>query len=128
MDLGAFSISLSVSDLDASKAFYEALGFSETGGGEGYVILVNGGAVVGLFQDMFDGNILTFNPGLTLHGPLDDFTDIRDLRAVLLAAGIELTDDLDPDGTGPAHLTLVDPDGNRVLIDQFFPRPGSTAG
>ena len=128
MELGAFSISLSVRDLAESRAFYEALGFTETGGGDGYVILVNGGAVVGLLQDMFEGHILTFNPGLSLQGPLDDFTDIRDLRAALLAAGIEPTDDLDPDDTGPAHLVLVDPDGNRVMIDQFFPRPGPAPG
>ena len=123
LDLGAFSISLNVNDLDESRSFYEALGFVETGGGEGYVILVNGRAVIGLFEGMFEGNILTFNPGLSLQGPLDDFTDIRDIRAALVSAGLELTDDLDPAGSGPAHVVLVDPDGNRVMIDQFFARP-----
>jgi catechol 2,3-dioxygenase-like lactoylglutathione lyase family enzyme len=124
MDLGAFSISLNVRDLETSRRFYEQLGFSETGGdGEGYLIMVNGAAVIGLFQGMFDGNILTFNPGLGLEGPLEAFEDIRDIRARLLEGGLELGEDLDPDGTGPAHITLADPDGNAILIDQFFDRP-----
>ena len=126
MDLGAFSISLSVADLGASRAFYEALGFTRTGGDdEGYVIMVNGQAVVGLFTGMFEGNILTFNPGLSLAGPLETFEDIRDIRAELADAGIAIEEDLDPDGTGPAHFRLVDPDGNAILVDQFFARPGA---
>ena len=126
MELGAFSISLSVSDLETSKAFYETLGFTETGGdGTGYLIMVNGSAVIGLFHGMFEGNILTFNPGLSLEGELSTFEDIRDIRAKLVEAGLELGEDLDPDGAGPAHLTLQDPDGNAILIDQFFARPGS---
>ena len=81
MELGAFSVSLSVKDLDASKAFYEKLGFAETGGGEGYLIMINGACIIGLFQDMFEGNILTFNPGLGQDTQLiSDFTDVRDLR------------------------------------------------
>lgn len=125
MDLGAFSISLNVADLAASEAFYEKLGFERTGGdGEGYVIMVNGKSVIGLFHAMFEGNILTFNPGLTVEGPLQEFQDIRDIRAALVESGIELIEDLDPAETGPAHITLTDPDGNAILIDQFFPRPG----
>ncbi len=128
MELGAFSMSLTVKDLGASRAFYEKLGFEQMGGdGEHYLILVNGTAVIGLFQGMFDRNILTFNPGLTQSKEqLDDFTDIRELRDRLVAAGIELTADLDPEGTGPASIAFVDPDGNPVLIDQFFPKPGTS--
>ena len=131
MELGAFSISLTVKDLAASRAFYEALGFTQTGGdGDHYLIMVNGGAIVGLFHGMFEKNILTFNPGLTVdrplsEGPLPDFEDVRTIQAKLLEAGLELTEETDPDATGPAHITLIDPDGNPVLIDQFFPKPGS---
>lgn len=126
MELGAFSISLSVKDLAASKAFYEKLGFAETGGGEGYAIMINGASIIGLFQDMFEGNILTFNPGLGQDTQrLSDFTDVRDLRNRLVESGIELATDTDPDETGPAHIILEDPDGNAIMIDQFFPKPGS---
>ena len=127
MELGAFSVSLTVKDLGLSRAFYEKLGFEQTGGdGEHYLILVNGTTVLGLFQGMFDRNILTFNPGLSqTKEQLDDFTDIRELRDRLLAEGIELTTDLDPESTGPASIAFVDPDGNPVLIDQFFPKPGT---
>lgn len=127
LELGAFSISLTVKDLAASKAFYEKLGFAVTGGdGEHYLILVNEQTIIGLFVGMFDKNILTFNPGLTVQKEqLKDFTDIRDIRNRLVDAGIEMTTDLDPDSTGPASIAFVDPDGNPVLIDQFFPKPGS---
>ena len=123
MELGAFSISLAVADLAASRAFYEKLGFDQTGGdGEHYLIMVNGLTVLGLFQQMFEKNILTFNPGLGQDTKrLEDFSDIRDLRDRLVDAGIEIMDDLDPEGTGPASITFLDPDGNPVLIDQFFP-------
>ena len=126
MELGAFSVSLTVQDLGASRAFYERLGFRQTGGdGEHYLIMLNGTTVIGLFQGMFDRNILTFNPGLTQTADqLADFTDIRELRDRLVEAGIEMTTDLDPDSTGPASIAFVDPDGNPVLIDQFFDRPG----
>ncbi len=129
MELGAFSVSLAVRDLQAARAFYEKLGFSHTGGdGKGYLIMVNGGATVGLFQGMFEGNILTFNPGLRQDGsPLEEFTDVREIRESLVAGGIDLTTDTDPDGTGPAHVAFRDPDGNAILIDQFSPKPG-TAG
>ncbi len=126
MELGAFSVSLSVKDLGVSKAFYEKLGFAETGGGEGYTIMINGACIIGLFQDMFEGNILTFNPGLGQDTQLiSDFTDVRDLRNRLVESGIEIATDTDPDGTGPAHIILEDPDGNAIMIDQFFPKPGS---
>ncbi|NNF27288.1 MAG: VOC family protein [Gemmatimonadetes bacterium] len=127
MELGAFSMSLAVKDLSASQAFYGKLGFEKTGGdGESYLIMVNGTAVIGLFQGMFEKNILTFNPGLTQDKEqLASFTDVRDIRASLVEAGIEMTTDTDPDGTGPAHIAFLDPDGNPVLIDQFFPKPDS---
>ena len=130
MNMGAFSVSLAVADLQAAQEFYEKLGFSRSGGdGEGYVIMANGGASVGLFQGMFEGNILTFNPGLQPDGsPLTDFTDVRDIRRSLVAAGIEMTTDTDPDGSDPAHIVFHDPDGNAILVDQFFPKPGSGAG
>ncbi|WP_373355368.1 VOC family protein [Pseudoroseicyclus sp. CXY001] len=120
MDLGAFSVSLAVNDLAKSRAFYEALGFAGIGGdGEHYLILKNGAATIGLFQGMFEGNILTFNPGWTADGAeADPFTDIRDIQARLKAAGIELTQETDPDGTGTGHVALTDPDGNAILIDQ----------
>lgn len=122
MELGAFSISLAVADIAASKAFYEKLGFVDTGGNieEGWLILVNEPAVIGLFQGMFEKNILTFNPGLVL-GPdqPDEFTDVREIQAKLLEAGIELQETTDQDNPeGPAHITLIDPDGNPILIDQ----------
>jgi catechol 2,3-dioxygenase-like lactoylglutathione lyase family enzyme len=127
MELGAFSISLSVKDLGISRAFYEKLGFAKTGGdGEHYLIMVNGAAVIGLFQGMFENNILTFNPGLDQDKTRrSDFMDVRQIRAELVDAGIELTTDTDPDGTGPAHIAFLDPDGNPVLIDQFVPKPGT---
>ncbi len=126
LDLGAFSVSLNVADLDVSRTFYEALGFEVTGGSpdEDYLILKNGDAIIGLFHGMFEGNILTFNPGLTnqMEQP-DQFTDVRAIQAHLQDAGVGLTEVTDPDGTGPAHIALTDPDGNAILIDQFFPAP-----
>ncbi|MGB5758116.1 MAG: VOC family protein [Acidimicrobiales bacterium] len=122
MDLGAFSISLTVADLAASKAFYEKLGFTETGGDaeQGWLIMVNPPAVIGLFSGMFDRNILTFNPGMKLGDTQPEhFTDVRDIAARLEEAGLELHERVDPANTeGPAHISLVDPDGNPILIDQ----------
>ena len=124
MDLGAFSISLTVKDLSASRAFYEKLGFEATGGcseEESYLILMNGEALIGLFQGMFDKNILTFNPGLTNKKErLEEFTDVREIQRSLKEQGSELMTEVDADTTGAGSLTLVDPDGNPVLIDQFF--------
>lgn len=121
MDLGAFSVSLAVKDLDASRKFYAALGFQEMGGNaeHGYLILKNGEHIIGLFQGMFEGNILTFNPGWDQNAQeTDGFTDVRELQAKLKDAGIELTSEADTETTGPASITLSDPDGNAILIDQ----------
>lgn len=121
MELGIFSLSLAVSDLAASRAFYEKLGFEVTGGDEeNWLILVNGGTVLGLFQGMFDKNILTFNPGWGGPGDeLDSFTDVRDLKAAVDAAGIPTEQDTTSDSdSGPASFVVIDPDGNPILIDQ----------
>ncbi len=126
MQLGTFSVSLAVKDLDASKVFYEALGFKSMGGDAamGYLILQNGTTTIGLFQGMFQGNILTFNPGWSHDAKaVDGFTDVRDLQADLKAKGIALTTEAPADGEGPASFSLVDPDGNAILIDQHVPRP-----
>ena len=121
VELGAFSISLSVADLAASQAFYRKLGFEPTGGdGQSWVILANGEALIGLFQGMFEGNVLTFNPGLTNRMErLESHTDVRDVQGRLESEGVELIERA-TDGSGPAHITLVDPDGNAILIDQHF--------
>lgn len=125
MELGAFSISLAVQDLAASRSFYEKLGFAVTGGdGQKYLIMVNGTTIIGLFQGLFDKNILTFNPGLAQDmSRVTDFTDVRDIRGSLVADGVEMMTDTDPEATGPASIVITDPDGNPILIDQFFPRP-----
>jgi lactoylglutathione lyase len=126
MELGAFSISLTVKDLATSREFYEKLGFEVTGGSaeQNYLIMANGLAVIGLFHGMFDKNILTFNPGIAQDKSLlSEFTDVREIRNKLVDTGIELSDDTDPGETGPAHISFVDPDGNPILIDQFFPKP-----
>lgn len=123
VELGAFSISLNVADLAASQAFYEKLGFEVTGGDadQGWLILKNGESTLGLFHGMFEGNLLTFNPGLTNKMErLRSFTDIRDVQTQLEAAGLELTSRVEADGSGAGSVTLVDPDGNPILIDQFF--------
>lgn len=120
MDLGNFSISLAVSDIKKSKAFYEALGFEQIGGEieEKWVILKNGETNIGLFQGMFDKNVLTFNPGWDSKGKnLESFTDIREIQKNLKEAGIKLESEAE-DGEGPASFSLLDPDGNPILIDQ----------
>ena len=136
LELGAFSVSLGVKDLGVSRAFYESLGFEKTSGGEGYMILRQGTTVIGLFQGMFDGNILTFNPGLKVtqeetDNPLADwrvqeFTDIREIQHRLREEGVELDTGVDEaeNPSGPASIMLRDPDGNAILIDQFFAAPG----
>ena len=121
MELGAFSVSLAVKDLQASRAFYEKLGFSAMGGdaAQGWLILKNGSTVIGLFQGMFEKNILTFNPGWDQAAqPLASFTDVREIQASLDAEGVDITTRADPDTTGPAHIILSDPDGNVVMVDQ----------
>ena len=121
MDLGAFSVSLTVQDLAASRSFYEKLGFSVFGGDadQGWLILQNGDHVIGLFHGMFDRNMLTFNPGWDNRAQdLDEFTDIRVLQRRLKEAGIEFTMEVDESGSGPGSFMVVDPDGNPVLFDQ----------
>lgn len=121
MNLGAFSISLSVKDIKASKAFYEKFGFTVFAGDitQNWLILKNGDHAIGLFQGMFEKNILTFNPGWNSNAePLPSFTDIRDLQRQLKASGVELVSEADESTTGPASFTAVDPDGNPILIDQ----------
>lgn len=121
MDLGLFSVSLAVKDLAASKAFYQKLGFESVhGDGEHFDVLANGTTLIGLFEQMFEGNILTFNPGWTGRGEeLDEFTDVRDLRNELATAGMAIVEDHTGESpSGPAHFTLLDPDGNAILIDQ----------
>ena len=121
MQLGAFSISLAVKDLAASRAFYEAFGFTASGGdpAQGWLILRNGDTVIGLFQGMFEKNILTFNPGWNSNAQqLPAFTDIRELQRRLSAQGVELQQRADESSTGPASFIAVDPDGNPILVDQ----------
>ncbi|MFG2229514.1 VOC family protein [Streptomyces sp. NPDC048723] len=121
MDLGAFSVSLSVRDLDASKAFYENLGFAVFGGdpAQNWLILKNGDVVIGLFVGMFEKNMLTFNPGWdSSANALDPFTDIRDTQRQLKARGVEFLTEVDESGSGPGSFLVVDPDGNPVLFDQ----------
>ncbi|MFE6906272.1 VOC family protein [Streptomyces erythrochromogenes] len=121
MDLGAFSVSLTVRDIEASRAFYEKLGFAALGGdpSQNWVILKNGDHVIGLFQGMFEKNMLTFNPGWNQDAtPLDSFTDVRELQRELKANGVEFVTEADESGSGPAHFVVLDPDGNPVLVDQ----------
>lgn len=121
MELGAFSISLAVKDIGVSREFYNKLGFEEVGGDitQNWLILRNGNLTLGLFQGMFEKNILTFNPGWDAEAnELDEFTDIRDLQRQLKEEGISFTSEADQDSTGPASFSLVDPDGNPILVDQ----------
>lgn len=123
LELGAFSVSLNVADLDASREFYGHLGFEVAGGSpeEQYLILKNGETTIGIFHGMFEENILTFNPGLTNRmEQVEDFTDVREIQQHLEDRGVTLVQRAEQDSTGPAHITLVDPDGNPILIDQFF--------
>ncbi len=121
MQLGAFSVSLAVKDIKASKAFYEKLGFTPVGGDveQNWLIMRNDGNVIGLFQEMFEKNCLTFNPGWDQNGKtLSDFEDVRQIQKRLKTSGITLTSEADETTTGPAHIAMLDPDGNPVLIDQ----------
>ena len=123
MELGAFSISLAVKDIAASKAFYEKFGFKVFGGdiSHNWLIMKNGDHVIGLFQGMFEKNILTFNPGWDNNAQkLDSFTDVRELQRQLKAQGVELMSEADELTTGPASFIAVDPDGNPILIDQHI--------
>lgn len=121
MELGAFSVSLTVKDIEASKQFYQKLGFSVFAGeqSQNWLILKNGDTVLGLFQGMFEKNILTFNPGWNQNAePLAEFTDIRQIQQHLLAQGIQLQKSADETSSGPAHIVLEDPDGNQIMLDQ----------
>jgi len=121
MQLGAFSISLAVKDLAASKAFYEKFGFTPFAGNaaQHWLIMKNGPHIIGLFQGMFERNILTFNPGWDQDAKLvPGFTDVRELQRQLKAKGIVFTQEADETTTGPASFALLDPDGNPVLVDQ----------
>lgn len=121
MELGAFSISLTVQDIEASRAFYEKFGFTTFGGdaSQNWLILKNGDVIIGLFQGMFDKNILTFNPGWDSNArQLDSFTDVRELQRQLKAQGVVFMSEADESTTGPASFIAVDPDGNPILVDQ----------
>ncbi|HEX5808923.1 MAG TPA: VOC family protein [Anaerolineales bacterium] len=121
MDLGAFSISLTVKDIGLSKAFYEKLGFKVVMGdiSQNWLILKNGEHVIGLFQGMFEKNLLTFNPGWDQNAQkLDTFTDVRELQRQLKEQGVEFMSEADESTTGPASFMVEDPDGNPILIDQ----------
>lgn len=121
MKLGAFSISLSVKDLQVSKAFYQNLGFEVYAGQEekNYLILKNESSIIGLFQGMFEGNILTFNPGWDHNAnKLEEFDDVREIQKHLKSKGISLNREADESSSGPASVVVIDPDGNVVLLDQ----------
>ncbi len=121
MDLGNFYVALTVKDLAASRAFYEKLGFQAMGGDPdgGWLIMKHPSCVIGLYQGMFEKNILTFNPGWDSDAqPLADFTDVRDIQKKLKADGVTFVDEADETTTGPASCMITDPDGNPILIDQ----------
>lgn len=121
MQLGAFSISLSVKDIAVSKEFYVKLGFEVTGGDadQGWLVMRNGTSTIGLFQGMFENNILTFNPGWGQDATtLMEFQDVRDIQSELISKGVALDQEADSQSKGPASIMLTDPDGNAILIDQ----------
>ena len=121
MELGTFSISLAVKNIEASRDFYEKFGFKVFGGdaAQNWLILKNGNHVIGLFQGMFEKNIMTFNPGWDSNAnKLESFTDVRDLQRQLKAKGVQLESEADESTTGPASFMAVDPDGNPILVDQ----------
>ncbi len=121
MELGAFSVSLTVKDLAASRSFYEKLGFEVFHGdaAQNWLMLRSGDTVIGLFQGMFDRNILTFNPGWDQDtNTLEAFSDVREIQRALKEEGIKILDEIDESTTGPASFIVVDPDGNPILVDQ----------
>lgn len=126
MQLGNFSVSLAVKDIKASKAFYEKLDFKEVGGKleQNWLVLQNGTTTIGLFQGMFEKNIMTFNPGWDKDKQtLKEFQDVRELQRIMKERGLEFATEADESTTGPASIILVDPDGNSILIDQHVPSP-----
>lgn len=123
MELGAFSISLNVKNIDLSKSFYEKLGFKVVMGelSQNWLILRNGETTIGLFQGMFDKNFMTFNPGWDKYcSKLESYTDVRDIQKSLKAKGIVIETEADEGTTGPASFTILDPDGNPILLDQHI--------
>jgi lactoylglutathione lyase len=121
MELGNFSVSLAVKDIEASKLFYEKLGFTVFMGdqSQNWLIMKNGDHAIGLFQGMFDENILTFNPGWSSDAQrLSEFTDVRELQRQLKERGVQMISEADENSTGPASFMIVDPDGNTILVDQ----------
>ena len=121
MELGAFSVSLAVKDIEASRTFYEKFGFQVFGGdaSQSWLIMKNGGTVIGLFQGMFERNSLTFNPGWDSNArKLDDYTDVRELQRRLKEQDVEFISEADESTTGPASFMAADPDGNPILVDQ----------
>ena len=121
MELGNFSVSLAVNDIEASKQFYQKLGFTVFAGdqSQNWLIMKNGEHAIGLFQGMFDTNILTFNPGWNSDAqPLKEFTDVRELQRQLKAHGVNMLTEADENSTGPASFMISDPDGNKILFDQ----------
>jgi catechol 2,3-dioxygenase-like lactoylglutathione lyase family enzyme len=123
MKLGAFSVSLNVKDINASKDFYEAIGFTQFAGNieQNYLIMKNGNSLVGLFQGMFDNNILTFNPGWDENANIvDDYEDVREIQRSLKKKGIKIETEADENSAGPASIVIMDPDGNPILIDQHI--------
>ena len=121
MVLGAFSVSLNVNDIRTSKSFYENLGFQVFGGdiSQNWLIMKNGNCTIGLFQGMFEKNILTFNPGWDENATkLDSFTDVRELQRQLKTKGIKIETEADEEVSGPGSFVVVDPDGNPILVDQ----------
>jgi catechol 2,3-dioxygenase-like lactoylglutathione lyase family enzyme len=126
MHLGNFSVSLAVKDIAASRAFYEKLGFRQIGGdqAQNWLIMQNETATIGLFQGMFEKNMLTFNPGWDRTGAtLAEFDDVREIQRRLLSRGLTLEASADEASTGPGSLMLIDPDGNPILLDQHVPKP-----
>jgi predicted enzyme related to lactoylglutathione lyase len=123
MELGNFSVSLAVKDIEASKLFYQKLGFSVFMGdqSQNWLIMKNGDHAIGLFQGMFDKNILTFNPGWNSEAqPLKEFTDVRELQRQLKASGVNMLTEVDETSNGPAGFMIQDPDGNTILVDQHL--------
>lgn len=123
MELGAFSVSLAVKDIEASKLFYEKLGFKVFVGdqSQNWLIMKNGAHAIGLFQGMFDKNILTFNTGWNSDAePLEEFTDVRELQRLLKDRGVSMVSEADESTAGPASFVIVDPDGNTILVDQHI--------
>lgn len=121
MELGAFSVSLAVKNIDASRLFYEKLGFTVFGGDQSqhWLIMKNGDHVIGLFQGMFENNLLTFNPGWNQDAkPLTTFTDVRELQRQLKGQGVSMISEADESTTSTASFMMTDPDGNTILVDQ----------